>query len=162
MMNNAPILKHMSGAPVPGLAHRGVEEVQARRASLHGACAGVREALRSPDRPGDGAVLAAVRELARVWRAHSSETERRDGVLDQVLADCPRLSPTVGRLRHEHQVVSEKLRAVERLLDAPPLRPGPDPALPVLTRVLTAVDRHRRDGRNLLYDAYQVDLGLGE
>ncbi|HEY6796227.1 MAG TPA: hypothetical protein VI248_16250 [Kineosporiaceae bacterium] len=150
---------------MPGLTDHDVEAVQARRASLRRACAGVQEALRTPGGPGEGAVLAAVRELRHIWHVHTSDTERRDGVLDQVVADCPRLSPAVGRLRHEHQVVAESLRAVERLLDetaAEPHADGAGEALPTLTGVLDTVDRHRRMGRDLLYQAYNVDLGLGE
>ena len=165
-MNNAPIISPDPGDVAHHLSQHDVEEVRARRASLRRAGAGVRELLRGPG-PGapasGGAVLAAVRELGQVWARHTAATEAGDGMLAQILGDSPRLSPAVGRLRREHEAVTDALRAVERLLaQAGPEAPVGPPAGPALDRLLDAVDRHRRDGRRLIYDAYQVDLGLGE
>jgi hypothetical protein len=159
-MDNAPILHQVPA----GLTERAVEEVQARRASLRQACAGVREAVRTSSGGAPaGAVLTSVQQLGIVWRRHTVDTERPEGVLEQILADCPRLSPTVSRLRREHQALADALRAMERLLD-PPVTVPVDPVapMPALTELLQAVDRHRRHGRELIYDAYHVDLGLGE
>lgn len=150
-MDNAPIISSDQG-----LTERELQAVRARRASLRRATAAVTEVLRTPS---EGGLQTALDELERVWARHTTATEAPDGVLDQVLADSPRLAPAIARLRREHGEVAAQLRDARRALAGDP----PDPAArAALERMLAAVNRHRRDGRELLHNAYQVDLGLGE
>ena len=175
-MDNAPIITPDPETTASGLSPQELDEVRARRASVRRAAGQLREILDAagaPGEPGDGepgdavragSALAATENLDRVWRNHALVTESPDGVLEQIVTDCPRLAPAVDRARHEHEVVAATLRAVRaRLAGLPPGSPI-DPTIdrPALQRLLTAVDRHRRNGRDLLYQAYQVDLGLGE
>jgi hypothetical protein len=177
MMDNAPILTPGHGPTASGLSPHELEAVRARRASLRRSAEAVREVLEQPpagDRPGSaGAVRAAVERLVEVWTAHSVATSGPDGVLEQVLADSPRLAPAIGRLRREHDEIALALDAARRLLATAPPAPGvpapdvpapdvPAPGVTELLKALHAIDRHRRDGRELLHNAYQVDLGLGE
>jgi len=167
-MDNAPILTPGHGPAAPGLSSHELDAVRARRASLRQAVLAVKEVLRTPPDGAAavpaGALLGAVTDLADVWATHSAETESADGVLAQVLNDSPRLAPAIDRLRREHGQVAEALATAGRALVA--LAPGvqldPVTGVPDLVRALDTVDRHRRDGRNLLHDAYHVDLGLGE
>jgi hypothetical protein len=177
-MENAPVLGPYPDPMSGGLSTSELDAVRARRAGLRRASRAVREVLRTP--PGSVAALtqppleAALAELAEVWARHTAQTEADDGVLAQVLADCPRLAPAIGRLRREHAAVAEALAAVAGALAAVraepgtadavavAAEPGPVPAATGLDRLLDTVEKHRRAGRELLYEAYQVDLGLGE
>jgi hypothetical protein len=169
---------------IPGAVPVDLDAVRARRASLRRACSRVRHLLDAVGPVGtDGAtaareeMLSAVTDLDRVWTAHTAATEGADGMLAQVLADCPRLAGSVQRLRSEHEAVATRLHAVRNGLAATAAPDPTEPADPTEWRdpvrdaervherlgdVLDAVDRHRRAGRELLYTAYQVDLGLGE
>jgi hypothetical protein len=134
-----------------------------RRAGLRRASDTIRVVLREPCPP--RLVPAAVARLDEVWARHVSGTESPDGVLEQILTDCPRLAPVIGRLRRQHREVTDALTVVRRRLTEAPEADHATVAaavVPVLFRVLDVVDRHRREGRRLLHDAYHVDLGLGE
>jgi hypothetical protein len=155
----------MDTAPIPGPDTLAVpltvdlpvdlDAVRARRASLRLACARVRQRL-------DGTaadLLEVVTDLDRLWATHTAETEGADGMLGQVLVDCPRLAPVVLRLRREHETVAADLREVGRRLAATPAGAA---ELHDVVRTLAAVEAHRRASRELIYDAYHVDVGLGE
>jgi hypothetical protein len=138
------------------------------RAGVRRACARLRELLSASSRgtadaggPGPAdAVAVALADLIRQWDNHIARTEGPDGLLEQILTDCPRLAPMVGRLGREHPAIADRLRA------APQLRREGDPDLPAevadLPTTLTAIERHHRDGGELIHRAYNVDIGLGE
>lgn len=158
-MDDAPMI--VTPGPVgPGLSRQELAAVRARRAGLRRAVAAAREALAAPAEGGRGPLPGpleeALAQLERVWAEHTAGTESPHGVLAQVVADCPRLAPAVERLRAEHATVAAGLAAART-----PGDPGGTPAAPGLAALLDAVDRHRRAGRDLLHEAYQVDLGLG-
>jgi len=165
-MDNAPIISPDPGPATTGLTARELDAVRARRASLRQASRTAWDVLRADGGPPAhaGALLEAVDVLGGVWATHSAETESPDGVLAQVLADCPRLAHAITRLRQEHEQVAQALAAVHRQLAAAPSDAPVDPAtgVPALANALDTVERHRRAGRELFHNAYQVDLGLGE
>src|SRR5690242_202206 len=108
-MNNAPIIGQEAvavTATAPLELDLDLEAAKARRESLRHACARVRRLLPGDPAGGAAALLAAVTDLDRTWRTHTAETESPDGMLAQVLHDCPRLAPSVRRLRREHEVVA--------------------------------------------------------
>jgi len=155
-MESAPITS--PGVPLPaqetaGIPREELDAARVRRASLRRAAAGVRDAT------GPAELSAAADELRQVWTAHTEDTESPDGMLAQIVQDCPRLSPAVERARAEHGRIAAALDAVRSRLE-----PGvelSDGVRSAVEAVLGAVDRHRLDGRQLIYDAYAVDLGLG-
>jgi hypothetical protein len=164
MTDNAQVTSPDHDDTVSGLTTHEVEVVRARRASLRRAVTEVRRMLGTPDGGagadgGADAVLIALAQLDRVWDNHTRVTESPDGMLEQILADAPRLSPEVARLRAEHASVAVALAAVQQQLAGQPRQARQSPEL---SRALDAVDRHRREGRELIYRAYQLDIGLGE
>jgi hypothetical protein len=135
--------------------------IRARRANLRRTGARLREALDQPQ--GDvegwvGAVSAAAQALAEAWQTHSAVTESPDGVLAQIVDDAPRLARQVGRLQAEHAEIEALLRLAAGQL------PGAGAADPAgiraeLGAVLDRIARHRRTGGELIYQAYQIDIG---
>jgi hypothetical protein len=153
--------------------------VRTRRASLSRAGANVNDLLHAHGsgtpggRPGEliielptrtsalspNQLIEAVTELVEVWHTHSADTEAPGGILTQILDDSPRLASMIDRLRREHEIIGTALGGILRRLEA-----GADchAVEATLVTVLADINRHRRDGRELIYSAYNVDLGLGE
>ena len=130
LRESADALEAALAAPVPGRATRWVERVH-----------------------------AAMAELSADFREHISVTEGPQGLYAGLLATEPRLSPGVRSLVEEH--VSLRLE-VEGVLAA----------MEGLVSVATAAElrergtvllghlvRHRQRGADLVYEAYEVDIG---
>jgi hypothetical protein len=132
-------------------------------------------------------VDAALVALAADFRQHVAATEGPDGLHGAVLATAPRLASSVHRLVGEHAVIVGLVddllrRAGDASTDAradadggagseagseagsdPGSEPGADPASGAIrqlgTTLLGRLARHRQQGADLIYQAYQVDLG---
>jgi hypothetical protein len=105
-----------------------------------------------------GEVAAAAGGLAQAWETHVLLTESRDGILEQIVDEAPRLSSTADRLRREHDQVTARLRTAIGDLDSVD-GSGVQRAGAGLAQVLATIAHHRRAGGELIYQAYQVDLG---
>lgn len=137
---------------------------RARRVSLRRTCEHVRRLLTAPPEgaplPPSGALALATADLSRHWYDHVAATEAPDGLLAQIVTDSPRLAPMADRLRRQHPDVTVRLEAVRRQLDGGD--PDLDALLPRIAELLAVIDRHRRDGGELIHRAYNIDIGLGE
>lgn len=137
---------------------------QPQHTGLRRACAYLRRLLTPP--PDDvppvplGTLALAVRDLVREWGLHVTMTEAPDGLLAQIVNDCPRLAPMVERLRREHPAVTARLSAAHERLDTS--TPELAETVRELVSLLSAIERHRHGGGELLHRAYNVDLGLGD
>jgi hypothetical protein len=151
-------------APDPNVAavDQVVERVRARREQLRQAEEQLASAAAAPY-PGRldlwwARVAHAADELVGRFTHHLDETEGEGGLFADVEAVAPRLSSEVDRLRAEHQDIGEVLDELAR---------HPTPATPeevsaareLILEVLARLARHRFAGSDLLYEAYQVDLG---
>lgn len=136
--------------------------VRARRAHLHQACQEVEAALAAPlsGRPDEwlAHLAPAVAGLRQAFDAHISITEADDGLFTQIRGDAPRLEPRLHRLHREHTDIAAALATAED-----ELRSGDPDELEAardrLTTTLGALIRHRQRGADLLYEAYEVDIG---
>jgi citrate synthase len=139
-----------------------LERVRARRAQLHESLSAVDLALESPIAHEDvwrERVSAAMGELQHDFADHVELTEGPDGFYDRISASAPRLEPAIERLRREHVEVAA---SISRALIV--LEPGsPVADVPRLREELTVLvgtlRRHRQAGGDLVYEAYEVDLG---
>ncbi len=139
----------------------GLDAVRARRAELRGTLDALERALAKPTAGRDvvwgEAVHAALRALAGDFAAHVEVTEGPVGLHQAILAGDLRLANAVAALTAEHgQIAAE----IERLVaDTEP------PVIDALrvredaTRTLGALIRHRQRGADLIYEAYQTDIG---
>lgn len=139
-----------------------LEQVRAHRAELRGAVRRVEDALAAPIARGGTwrtRVAVALAELSRDFEDHISLTERRGGLYDSVQAAEPRLSRAAARLVAEHAGLQ---RTIDACLTA--FTEGPDDTdLSELRERATALIgqlvRHRQRGGDLVYEAYDVDIG---
>ncbi len=140
-----------------------VEGLRAERATIRRACTRIQELL--PEAvAGEAAELERLTEaviaLLERWNRHVRLAEAPDGLLHQIVTDSPRLSTTVARLSGEHPVVTTEIRSALDLLAVP--APDLTGVGRLLDWAMDAIDQHRRRGNQLIYQAYNVDIGLGE
>jgi hypothetical protein len=140
-------------------------ETARRRADLHQALVALEQAIsrpavgREPDWAKD--VLRASEELGRTIDEHVEVTERPGGLYDEIATKSPRLANNIGRLREEHPTLRDGTRElIEKLRttgvgDAWPL----DQARDDLQRLLGRIVRHRQLGSDLVWEAYNLDIG---
>ena len=157
--------------PVVSAPDPGLDALGRLRAELRGSMAALEQALAAPA-PGRGGawaerVDAALVELAADFRAHVAVTEGPDGLHGAVLATSPRLASSVRRLVGEHAVivglVEDLLRRAGDAGTDAGAEAGPNPGAGAIRQLGTALlgrlARHRQHGADLIYQAYQVDLG---
>jgi hypothetical protein len=149
--------------PVVGAADPGLARLRHVRAELGGSMAALEQALAAPA-PGRHEAWAervdvALVELSADFGEHVAVTEGSDGLHDAVVEAAPRLSNPVRRLAAEHTVIR---RLVGELLERvrPTVAAGDVDAIRGHgTALLGRLARHRQRGADLIYQAYEVDLG---
>ena len=139
-------------------------EIRQRRAALLSAVASVEAALTAPAsdvRWPEGLGNALV-DLRTMLEQHVVETEAPDGVLAQVRERAPRLSNQIDQLVGEHVAITADIEhLMDRLDHAPTERTAVETATirEQAIHLLAAIVRHRHLGADLLYEAYNVDVG---
>jgi len=137
-----------------------------RRKTLHDTLVHLEEALSSPaaGRIPDwtATVLKEMHEVRDAFAQHVTVTEQADGLYDEILDRAPRLENNVRRLREEHPEISkgidsmlERLEHTEIGADGWPLEEARDD----LQRFIGRVIKHRQRGADLVWEAYNVDIG---
>jgi Hemerythrin HHE cation binding domain len=142
-----------------------LEAARARRGDLHRALLDLEQALAGAARGRAQAWADSVRAtLVRVreaFTAHVDVTEGTDGLYQEVRAQAPRLSGAVDRLQHEHAEIANALAEVDNRLDdsmsdadgwVESIR---DAAITLMGLLV----RHRQRGADLVYEAYDVEIG---
>jgi hypothetical protein len=133
------------------------------RAELRGAMSALEQALAAPT-PGRPAawvqrVDAALTELSADFAEHVAETEGAGGTHEAALATAPRLTNSVRRLVSDHAVITGLIDDLLARVRSPVAADEVDAVRDLGTALLSRLVRHRQDGADLIYQAYQVDLG---
>ena len=141
----------------------GLPALRMRRSELRESMAALEQALAAPA-PGRIAAWAervhvALVELSADLRTHLQLTEGSDGLHSEVVTAAPRLVGAVQRLRSQHLDISASADELMDLL-TPPLAPtvvedARESGMTLLGRLV----RHRQAGADLVYEAYQTDVG---
>jgi hypothetical protein len=150
-----------SGELTPALG-----EARKRRQTLHDALVQLEMAISSP---ASGRIpewstqvtknLVGVRDA---FQQHIEVTERSGGLYQEIMERAPRLTNTIDRLREEHPAIEASITTtLDRVesgdigTDAWPLEKARDD----LQRLIGGVVRHRQKGADLVWEAYNVDIG---
>jgi hypothetical protein len=141
-----------------------LQEVGKRRAGLRRTMTDVEGAASAAliGRPGDWRTKLAVHveDLREAWAAHVAGTEGPGGLWEQIRTDAPRLAGQLHKLGREHKALTGEVEALHRsLADA-----GDDEShlADVRERVnamIILLTRHRQRGADLIYEAYEHDIG---
>lgn len=139
-------------------------DLRRRRAELRDSMTALEHALAGPA-IGDpahwaGRVQAALTELSADLRTHVQITEDPDGLYPELLQVAPRLSEPVARLIREHGTLRAALDDLLATLDDHV--PDVERVRELGTSLLSSLSHHRQRGADLVYEAYEVDVGGGE
>ncbi|WP_213453644.1 hemerythrin domain-containing protein [Rhizomonospora bruguierae] len=104
-----------------------------------------------------GRLTTAVHALRSSFADHVGATEGPDGLYAELLDQAPRLAPGVTVLVRDHARVAAAIDALAGRLDAPDT--DPDELRRRSGRLLRWLCRHRQRGADLVYEAYDTDLG---
>ena len=139
-----------------------LEALRRQRAELRESMSALELALAGPA-PSDPVrwavrVHVALVELSADFREHIDLTEGHEGLYVDILATAPRLSGAVARLTREHAEVSD---LVDDLLARTSTSEGEDvdKVRGLGTTLLGLLVTHRQRGSDLVYEAYEFDVG---
>ena len=141
-------------------------EAKKRRQTLHDAIVHLEMAISSPaaGRAPDWSAQVA-KDLVGVrdaFEQHVIVTEYPGWLYEEILERGPRLAGSVKRLQDEHPTITDSVAAVVERLDEGEVETDawpPDNARNDLQRMIGAVVRHRQKGADLVWEAYNVDIG---
>jgi len=139
-------------------------EIKQRRAALVGTCSALEAALSAPvasARWPEG-LGNAVTALRATFDEHVAETEGSGGTVEQLRERAPRLSDRIDLLVEQHATITADAERLMDRLDRLPAERTADENAAVREQaleLLTAIVRHRQLGADLLYEAYDVDVG---
>lgn len=141
-----------------------VDALRRRRAELRESMNALELALASPapERQAYWAerVHVALVELSADFREHIDITESRpDGLYHELLQTVPRLSAAIARLTREHAVITRLLDDLLDRMSTPTANQDVDNVRDLGTALLGRLHRHRQRGSDLVYEAYQIDIG---
>ena len=139
-------------------------ETVRRRADLHSALVEVEQAIsraaagREPEWTKE--VTIRLEGLAHAIDEHVEITEREGGLYDEICSKAPHLSGKIDRLKREHPTLrTETHQLVDRLGDGVGDDWPLDEARDDLQRLLGQIVRHRQLGSDLVWEAYNLDIG---
>jgi len=104
-------------------------------------------------------VQAALVELSGDFGAHVDITEGPRGRYQDLLKTSPRLSEAVAGLTLEHVLIRGQLDDLLTLVTAPAGIEDVDRVRGLGTALLGRLVRHRQRGSDLVFEAYEFDIG---
>ena len=141
-------------------------EARKRRQTLHDAIVQLEMAISSPaaGRMDDwrGQVTKDMVGVRDAFDQHIIVTEKPGGLYEEIMERAPRLAGTVKRLQDEHPTIEASIAKLLARLEAGEVNNDTwplDRARDDLQRLIGAVVRHRQKGADLVWEAYNVDIG---
>ena len=150
--------------PIPSSSDQAfLEDLRRHRAELRESMSALEDALAAPvtaDRARWAQrVHVALVELSGDFREHIDITEGPDGLYRDLLETAPRLSGAVASLTGEHVLISGQVDNMLAPVTAPDVIEDVDRVRDLGTELLGRLVRHRQRGSDLVFDAYDFDIG---
>jgi hypothetical protein len=149
-----------SEKPTPTLA-----AAKRRRADLHHALVDVEVAISGPAAGRMPQWAAEVLKRLAILRdnlnEHIEAAERPGGLYDEIINLAPHLSGKTRRLREEHPVLRDRTAELLERLESRPIRDEQDlhDTREDVQRLLGKIVHHRQMGADLIWEAYNLDIG---
>jgi hypothetical protein len=109
-------------------------------------------------------VDVSLAELRQALDEHIVEVEGPDGLLSGIMLSTPRLGSEVEILRGEHRELMSAVVRAEEISRAFATDPSHDPLRlrRAVTTLLGRLTLHRQRGSDLVFEAYNVDIGAAD
>ena len=143
-----------------------LEAVRARRAELRDSMGRLERALAAPA-SGRAVVWGeqvhgVLVEMAEDFHEHIEVTEGPDGLHQAILSGDLRLANAVNTLAAEHSQIAAEIDDLVTGTEPPVTPQDAEAARAQGTNLLGRLVRHRQRGADLIYEAYQTDIGGGD
>jgi hypothetical protein len=140
-----------------------LEALRRHRAELRESMSALETALAAPATAGQARwvqrVHGALMELAGDFREHIDLTEGPEGLYREVVRTSPRLSEAIASLTREHRLINGHIDDLLARVTAPGAMGDVDRVRDLATALLGRLVRHRQRGSDLVFEAYEVDIG---
>jgi len=140
-----------------------LEELRRHRAELRESMSALEGALAAPATADQvrwaQRVQVALVELAGDFREHIDITEGPNGLYRDLLKTSPRLSDAVASLKREHVLIRGLVDELLARVTAPDVIEDVERVRDLGTALLGRLVRHRQRGSDLLFEAYEFDIG---
>jgi hypothetical protein len=140
-----------------------LEALRLHRGELRESMGALERAMAAPAEAGRARwgqrVHVALVELSGDVREHIDITEGPDGLYRDVLKTSPPLSGAVARLVSEHGLIKSHLDDLMARLQTPDGAEDVDTVRDLGTALISVLLRHRQRGSDLVFEAYEVDIG---
>jgi hypothetical protein len=140
-----------------------LEDLRRHRAELRESMSALEDALAAPATADQARwaqrVQAALVELSGDFREHIELTEGPRGLYRDLLKVSPRLSEAVAGLTREHALVTGQLDGLLARVPGPGGVEDVDRVRDLGNALLGRLVRHRQRGSDLLFEAYEFDIG---
>jgi len=101
----------------------------------------------------------SLRQLEIAVNEHIVDVQSPMGLLDRIVDQAPRLQRSVERTKEDHLALAESLGSLLETMDEADAAERPDDIRDAAMEILVALARHRQKGADLIYDAYDIDIG---
>jgi hypothetical protein len=101
----------------------------------------------------------SLQQLEIAWDHHRIEMQTPTGLLQRVTDEAPRLQRAVSDMRDEQMGIATTITAAIEMVTAAGAEADPDPLREAAIEIFVAVSRHRQRGADILYEAFDVDIG---
>lgn len=101
----------------------------------------------------------SLRQLEASLSQHMVEVQSPRGLYDNIVEQAPRLQRAVEAIREEHHGLIISVRQTLELASSADESTDRNSLRDKAIAVLVAVVRHRQRGADLIYDAYDIDIG---
>jgi hypothetical protein len=136
---------------------RALEQAKGQRLSLRRAIDEFHDVLGTPAGAQTERLVPILDHLRVVFGVHVEVTESPGGLYEEILEIAPRLANKISRFKREHVGITRAIRsALDELPAGAAISPDLRGRLDHLHEVLA---RHRRRGADLVYEAYEIDIG---
>ena len=156
----------MDFSPESIVMARDLETVRRRRADLREVLNAFEDALAAPA-AGRAVVWGervheVVGDLVVEFAEHVDVTEGRDGLHEAILTAAVRLANAVDALTEEHGVIAAEIASLVAATEPPVTAEDVTTIREQGTQLLGHIVRHRQRGADLIYEAYDTDIGGGD
>lgn len=140
-----------------------LEELRRHRAELRESMSALEDALAAPASAGQSRwtqrIEAALVEVSGDFRAHIDLTEGPNGLYRELLRTSPRLAGAVDDLTRDHLLIGGQLDKLLTRVAGPGVIADVDGVRGSGTALLGRLVRHRQRGSDLVFEAYEFDIG---